>query len=279
MIPFITHIDKPRQHVSATIKYSGNLKLDIWRPEHIYGPAPVLVFIPGGAWMIGHRRGQAHVMMSHLVERGWICVSIDYRTAPRNRWPAQIEDVAAALAWTRDNIGNYGYGGNPNFVAVAGASAGGHLASLAGLAWERFGIATQDRPDAVVALYGVFDWRHQGSPHHILFNRLLEQVVVGKSERNHPDIFRDASPIVHVRPDAPPFLIVQGSGDVLTPAAGARAFYRQLSAVSHSPVVYHHIPWGVHAFDLVHPGQAQESAHAVDQFLSDALGQHWSISA
>ncbi|PRC60832.1 esterase, partial [Mycobacterium sp. ITM-2017-0098] len=62
---------------------------------------------------------------------GWICVSIDYRVSPRNTWPDHIVDVKRALAWIKEHIAEYG--GDRNFVAIAGTSAGGHLAALAGL--------------------------------------------------------------------------------------------------------------------------------------------------
>ena len=50
--------------------------------------------MPGGAWVWGSKKGQAYPLMSHLVERGWVCVAMSYRLSPRNTWPAQIVDVA-----------------------------------------------------------------------------------------------------------------------------------------------------------------------------------------
>ena len=105
--------------------------LDVWRREDLVGPAPVLVFLPGGAWVFGSRALQGHELMAHLAELGWVCLSVQYRTSPRYRWPRQIIDVKAAIAWARANADQYG--GDRNFVAVAGCSAGGHMASLAGL--------------------------------------------------------------------------------------------------------------------------------------------------
>ncbi|ORB09650.1 esterase, partial [Mycolicibacterium moriokaense] len=61
--------------------------LDVWRREDLpVEPAPVLVFVPGGAWAIGMRRPQSYAMLSHLAERGWVCLSIDYRVSPKNTW-------------------------------------------------------------------------------------------------------------------------------------------------------------------------------------------------
>ena len=103
--------------------------LDIWRQPDLpkQSRAPVLVQVPGGAWAVNGERGQAYPLMSRMAELGWICVSIDYSKSPRSRWPAHIIDVKRAIAWVRNNIADYG--GDPNFIAVTGGSAGGHLAS------------------------------------------------------------------------------------------------------------------------------------------------------
>ncbi len=69
--------------------------------------------------------------MSHLAARGWICVSIGYRVSPMHTWPDHIVDVKRALAWVKENIAHYG--GDPDFVAITGGSAGGHLSTLAAL--------------------------------------------------------------------------------------------------------------------------------------------------
>ena len=63
---------------------------DIWRRADLPrdGKAPVLLQVPGGAWAIGMRRPQAYPLMSHIAERGWVCVSMAYRVSPRNTWPA-----------------------------------------------------------------------------------------------------------------------------------------------------------------------------------------------
>ena len=107
--------------------------LDIWRRPDLDrgGRAPVLLQVPGGAWMVGNKRGQAHPLMSHLAELGWICVAINYRLSPRSTWPDHIVDVKRAIAWTKEHIAEYG--GDPDWIAITGGSAGGHLSSLAAL--------------------------------------------------------------------------------------------------------------------------------------------------
>ena len=67
---------------------------DVWRRRDLprQGKAPVLVQIPGGAWALGWRRPQAYPLMSHLADRGWVIVALNYRVSPRNHWPDHIID-------------------------------------------------------------------------------------------------------------------------------------------------------------------------------------------
>ena len=80
------------------------LEPPVGRPER----APVLVYIHGGAWMIGDKRQQGIPMMHELVQRGWVCVAINYRLSPRATWPAHIVDCKRAVAWVREHIAEYG---------------------------------------------------------------------------------------------------------------------------------------------------------------------------
>ncbi len=121
---------------TSDIAYGPDVRnhlLDVWRHPAIKpgDRAPVLVQIPGGAWTVNGKRPQAYPLLGRLAELGWICVPIDHSKSPGKAWPAHIIDVKRALAWARDNIAEYG--GDPDFIAVTGGSAGGHLASLAAL--------------------------------------------------------------------------------------------------------------------------------------------------
>jgi acetyl esterase/lipase len=63
------------------------------------GPAPVLLFVPGAAWVQGTRVLQGHTLLSHLVKQGWVCLTMDYRASPVHGWPRHIADVNAAIAF------------------------------------------------------------------------------------------------------------------------------------------------------------------------------------
>ncbi|MDT5402216.1 MAG: hypothetical protein QOK33_5447 [Mycobacterium sp.] len=248
--------------------------LDVWRSEGtgtLQTPAPVLVFIPGGAWVFGRRELQGHALMAHLVRHGWVCLSVQYRTSPRHRWPRQMTDVKAAIAWARANAQQFG--GDPNFVVVAGCSAGGHLATLAGLTandpqWQAELPGDADTAvDAVVSVYGLYDWHGRSTPERDRFMEFLERVVVKRSQARHPEVFRAASPMERVHSFAPPFLAVHGSRDGLIPVEEARSFVDRLRSVSDATVAYIELPGVGHGFDLVDGVRTAPVVAAIGRFL------------
>jgi acetyl esterase/lipase len=246
---------------------------DIWRRRDLPrdGKAPVLVQVPGGAWVIGMRRPQAYPLMSHLAARGWICVSLGYRVSPVHTWPDHIVDVKRALAWVKENIADYG--GDPNFVAITGGSAGGHLCALAALTPNdpKFQPGFEDADTSVVAavpVYGRYDWFSTEGEGRREFIALLEKFVVKRKFSTHRDVYVDASPIREARADAPPFFVVHGHDDSLIPVGEAEEFVDELRAVSKSPVAYAELPNAQHAFDIFGSPRAHQSAEAVARFLS-----------
>lgn len=170
---------------------------DIWRRRDLPrdGKAPVLVQVPGGAWVLGWRRPQAYPLLSHLASQGWVCVSVNYRVAPRHTWPDHIVDVKRALAWVKENIADYG--GDPDFVAITGGSAGGHLAALAALTPNEpeFQPGFEEADTSVVAaapIYGRYDWYSTDGEGRREFVALLEKFVVKRKRRDNPKVFIDA---------------------------------------------------------------------------------------
>jgi acetyl esterase/lipase len=252
--------------------------LDVWRRRDLDGPAPVLVFVPGGGWLHGGRQLQGYSLMSHMAEQGWVCVSVQYRVAPRHRWPRHIRDVRAAVAWTRAHI--HDFGGDPRFVAVAGCSAGGHLAALTGLTPHDADFDAELAPgadpsvDAVVGLYGRYDWMDRSTRERDEFVRFIEKFVVRRSIDGHHDVFENASPIARVQPDAPPFLVIHGDSDHVIPVGEAHAFVQRLRSVSRSAVTYLEIPGAGHGFDLTDPHSTNAAIHATSDFLEAVRRNH-----
>ncbi|MEZ0354579.1 alpha/beta hydrolase fold domain-containing protein [Mycobacterium sp. pR1184] len=258
--------------------------LDIWRRPDLdrNGRAPVLLQIPGGAWMVGNKRGQAHPLMSHLAELGWICVAINYRLSPRSTWPDHIVDVKRAIAWTKEHIASYG--GDPEWIAITGGSAGGHLTSLAALTPNdpRFQPGFEDadtRVDVAVPFYGVYDFNATGTAIHPMMAAMVAKNVFKVSRGDIAEPFRAASPIAHVRPDAPPFFVLHGTNDSLVPVEQARSFVARLGEVSNQPVVYAELPWAQHAFDIFGSARAAHAAVAVEQFLAEMYVRRESAAA
>jgi acetyl esterase/lipase len=256
--------------------------LDIWRRPDLDrdGRAPVLLEVPGGAWMLGSKRGQAHPLMSHLAELGWICVSINYRLSPRATWPDHIVDVKRAIAWIKEHIGEYG--GDPDWIAITGGSAGGHLSSLAALTPNlpefQPGFTEVDTSvQAAVPFYGVYDFTRKDTSIHPLMVPMLARYVLKQRRRDFPDAYQSASPISYVNADAPPFFVLHGTNDSLIPVEQGRSFAQRLRKVSTQPVVYAELPYAQHAFDIFGSPRAAHAAVAVEQFLAEAYASYMTL--
>ncbi len=269
-------LEHRRQVYRSSVRYGDSTTqlLDVWRTEELpVQPAPVMIFLPGGAWVHGGRLLQGYALMSHLAQLGWVCLSIDYRVAPHHPWPAHLTDVKTAIAWARANVDKFG--GDRNFVAVAGTSAGGHLAALAGLTPNHPDMQ-RDLPegsdtsvDAVVGIYGRYDWEDRSTAERARFVDFLERVVVKRRLDRHPEIFHAASPIAHVRADAPPFLVIHGSGDTVIPAQQARDFVQRLRSTSQNPVGYVELPGAGHGFDMTDGARTGSMVTAIRLFLAE----------
>lgn len=254
--------------------YGARNHLDIWRRPDLdrNGRAPVLLQVPGGAWMVGSKRQQAYPLMSHLAELGWVCVAINYRLSPRSTWPDHIVDVKQALAWTKEHIAEYG--GDPDWVAITGGSAGGHLSALAALTANdpQFQPGFEDADTSVraaVPFYGLYDFTRTDSAIHPLMAPTLAKYVFKLSRAEIAEPLRTASPITHVSSAAPPFFVLHGTNDSLIPVEQARAFTARLREASSQPVVYAELPFAQHAFDIFGSVRATYAAVAVEQFLAE----------
>jgi acetyl esterase/lipase len=256
------------------------LRLDVYRRrEREDGatlPRPALIYVHGGAWMIGKKWQQGRPMVHHFAERGWVCCSIEYRLSPRATFPDHIVDVKRAIAWVRAHADELGI--DPAFIVVAGNSAGGHLASLAALtASDRTlqpGFEDADTSVAAcVSLYGVYDLgNRQGHWPHRGLQTLLERYVLKVRFAEQPDRFDAASPITRVGSHAPPFLIVHGSRDSVVPVAEARHFVASLRRVSRA-CAYIEMPGAQHAFDVFPWLRGEHLLRGVDAFTAQVREQ------
>jgi acetyl esterase/lipase len=251
--------------------------LDIWRPASPVGNrAPVLVQIPGGAWTMNDKRGQAYAQMARMVDLGWICVAINYRRSPRHSWPAHIVDVKRALAWVRRNVSDYG--GDPDFIALTGGSAGGHLCALTALTANQPvlqpGFESVDtKVQAAVPYYGVYDLTSVDNMHTMMLP-FLERVVFKSRFADDPARFESASPIFHVKKSAPPFFVLHGDRDPIVPSTQAQQFCTALRDAGVETVCHAELPNAAHAFDTATSVRSHVVADAVAAFLGIAYGRY-----
>lgn len=247
--------------------------LDIWRRKDLPldAQAPVLIQIHGSAWTKGSKRGQGYPLMAHMAEQGWVCVAINYSLAPAAHWPAHIIDTKRAIAWVRREIATYG--GDPDFVAVTGGSAGGHLSALAALtvndpAFQPGFEDVDTSVQAAVPLYGVYDLLDRAGDSPPQQEEFLTRVVIGASRDEAHEIWDQGSPLSQVRPDAPPVFVIHGSIDTFTNHEQARAFADALRHVSRSPVAYAELPGAQHSFDVMPSVRTAATVQAIDRFLT-----------
>lgn len=252
--------------------------LDIYLPagEDAIKDAPVLLQVHGGAWTVGAKEHQARPLMNHMAARGWVCVAINYRLAPRDAWPAHIVDVKRAIAWVREHIADYG--GDPDYLAITGGSAGGHLAALAALtpgdpAFQPGFEDTDTSVRAAVPFYGVYDFAGSTGLTNAIGMRdaFLGPRVMQTTWTDSPDVYEAASPILRITPDAPDFFVIHGDLDSLVAVDQARLFVAELRRTSRKSVVYAELPGAQHAFDVYHSIRSTYAVRAVDRYLS----WHW----
>ncbi|WP_052336688.1 alpha/beta hydrolase [Nocardioides alkalitolerans] len=269
----------PGVRVERDIAYADagrRTMLDVYGPEEPVHPdgAPVLLQVHGGAWVLGAKEGQAVPLMKHMAAKGWICVSINYRLAGRDPFPAQVVDVKRAIAWIREHIG--AYGGDASYLAITGGSAGGHLAALAALTPNdpAYQPGFEDADTSVAAAiphYGVYDFAGATGLRNAVAMRdaFLAPKVVHRRFAEAPEVFEAASPVLRVSADAPDFFVLHGTTDTMVSVTQARAFVERLREVSERSVVYAELPGAQHAFDTFPSIRSAHVVRAIDRYL------HW----
>lgn len=197
------------------------LKLDLYLPD--VKPEGLIVWVHGGAWRGGSR---ANPDLKAMIARGWTVASVDYRLSTVARFPAQVHDIKAAIRFLRAHAPVYGY--PPNRFAVAGSSAGGHLAALVGVTngvvelecAVGTDIGTSSDVQAIIDLYGASNLTtilEQSTPHGLSVRVPALELLLGGQPDAVPELARLASPVFHVDRSDPPLLLQHGDQDPQMP--------------------------------------------------------------
>jgi acetyl esterase/lipase len=221
--------------VTYCIAGDVELKMDIYYPTMATTRLPVAMYVHGGGWTGGDKRsGAGSRDISTLIERGYLVTSVNYRLAPRYKFPAMIEDVKCAVRFLRANALRYNL--NPDKIGVWGSSAGGHLVALLGTTDETAKLEgaggyldQSSRVQAVVDMFGPTDLNEMAEG----TNRGIQifQPVFCPATGCTPEILDAASPTTYVSKDDPPFLFLHGEKDTLVPPSQSEILHEMLEEV------------------------------------------------
>jgi arylformamidase len=182
-------------------------KLDIYLPPDARArDLPVMVNIHGGAWRWGYKEWMG-LNAPPIIATGAIYVSVEYALAPGARYPSQLDDCTAAVAWVHENISRYG--GDPNRICIGGHSAGAHLAALVTLRRDRLDRfkLPQDVIKACLICSGAYDFRDPSIYGLPAKNAFLDDFLSSSADAG------DASPIAWVKGNTTPFFVAWGEND------------------------------------------------------------------
>jgi acetyl esterase/lipase len=226
------------------------LKADLYLPDSVDAPPPVILFLHGGGWRFGDRK-LAPDLQRYFASQGFAMASIDYRLSTVAPFPAAVEDVKTGIRWLRSVADQYGV--DASQLGIWGSSAGAHLGALAALSGsERFaGDAYAEYSSDVQALvdgYGPTDFLRQDEfrdpdgkpsddPESIQLPAgkrstdpdSLESLFIGAPILEVPDQVAQANPISHIRPQKTPFLILHGLSDTAVPWQQSEMLYNALA--------------------------------------------------
>lgn len=248
-----------------------SLKLDLYQGIRVGEKRPGLVYLHGGGWILGDKREQGLPLCNHLATLGWACVNANYRLSPSATYPDQVIDAKAAVAWLREHAEEYGV--DPNFIAIAGGSAGAHIAAMTALTpgdkAMQPGFEDKDASvQATITFYGAYDMTNRLGVHNEEFlTKYVAPLVIKAFPDEEPEKFSAASPRDQVAQVSMPWLILQGDADTLTPAIEARDFANALREASSHVVAYAEIPSAQHAFDVFYSPRAIAAVELASRFL------------
>jgi acetyl esterase/lipase len=244
-------------------------KMDIYYPSS-GEPWPVLLYVHGGGWSEGDKA--EGVGWRGMTERGFLVISVNYRLAAYgSKFPAMIEDVKCAVRYLRAHAPQYNL--DENHIGAVGASAGGHLVDLLGLADESAGWDTGEYADqssrvqAVVTMAGPSDFTRE------VYDSITMAIYYAFDEMpgSPSEKLVAASPVTYITPDDPPFLIIHGDKDSVVPVEQSQVLDEQLkkTGVPSKLVI---VKNGTHSIDSENISPtSEEISNLITVFLEENL--------
>ena len=199
--------------------------IDVFLPAG-EGNGACIFFIHGGGWSGGDKTGW-HTVMEHFCDLGYVCTSVNYRMLPEVHLQEMLQDVRVGMSWVRERAGEYGF--DPQRIAAYGSSAGGHLVGMVATIAPEDDLGMTDevtirdtRPQAAVCMCPVLSLPRD--------KEAFLPELLGEHWASDPERAPLASPEYRLTGDEPPFLIVVGDADIITPLAAQQAFKAALEA-------------------------------------------------
>lgn len=241
------------------------LHLDLYRSPEAPEPQPLVVVIHGGSWNSGDST-QLSWLNGYLAARGFAVAALNYRLVPNHLFPAQRDDVLAALAWLKENASRLGL--EASRIALLGRSAGGQLALLAAYSTRDPAIR------AVISFYAPADllWGWDNPTNPLVSDSCgLLRDYLGGTPSQVKERYEAASPIEFVNPRTPPTLLLHGTRDELVFPEHMRRLASRLEQAG-VPHLQLELPWGTHGCDANPAGPGgQITTWAVERFLTAAF--------
>ena len=255
-------------HIEREIEFANpqgvKLTINLYRPQS-EGNHPTVIMIYGGAWRSG-KPSNNEIFSRYLAKRGYAVIALDYRHAPVNNFPTQLEDIQLALSYIANNSDQLKV--DLNRVAIMGRSAGGHLATLTTL---------QTSPivfRALINYYGPVNltqaYFHPPIPDPINTRQVLLDFL-GETPDDIPELYQQASPISYLERPFIPTLFAYAGRDHLVKTSYGQELYQELKKRDNQ-VIWLEVPWAEHSFDEVFWGLSNRLIlHYTEVFLAWAI--------
>ena len=193
-------------------------RLDVWVPARApAAPLPVIVFFYGGGWVAGDRADYGFAGRAFAAQ-GFVTIVADYRLVPEVRFPAFLQDGALAVKWARDHVARYG--GDPDRISLAGHSAGAYQAAM--LTLDTHYLADVGVNPKIVRAAALL----AGPADFYPFTEQRGRDALGAWPRP-----LETQPISFARADAPPMLLMHGTGDTIVRPYNSERLAAKLKAL------------------------------------------------